>query len=69
MLTDHDLAVLGAVCGVAALAGAFCAGWMLFADQDALAARLKRLEEREADRQAEERAARRVPAWDDDAAG
>lgn len=66
MLTDHDIAVLGAVCGVAALAGVLCGGWMLFADQDSLAQRLRRLEEREAERIAEERVARLAPAWDDE---
>lgn len=66
MFTDHDIAVMGAVCGVAALAAAICGGWMLFADQDHHNRRLRQLEEWKAEQLAEDRAARRVPAWDEE---
>lgn len=66
MFGGHEIAVLGAVCGVAALAGLVCGWGMLGGNYDDLDARVRRLEEREADRIAEERATRRVPAWDEE---
>lgn len=68
MLTDHTIAVTALVLAAAAFAGLVCGWWMLGGDHDDLDSRVRRLEEREADRIAEERATRRVPAWDDDPA-
>jgi hypothetical protein len=65
VIDPHDIAVIALVAAAAALAGVFCGGWMLFSDQDSLSDRIRRLEEREADRIAEERATRRVPEWDE----
>lgn len=65
MPDPHDIAVIALVLAAAAFAGLVCGWWMLGGDHDDHDARIRRLEEWKADLIAEERATRRVPAWDD----